>query len=156
MAGLVPFNRKGVPLRTGTGVGFENFYNMLDDFFGEGQTQNRNLFRDTFKIDIEETEKAYLLEAELPGVKKEEVDLGVEDEYLRISVNRQEETRKDENGKEGKNYIHRERRISSMSRRIHLANVNLNEIKAKLEEGILTITIPKEEKMPAARKIDIE
>ena len=152
MAGLVPFNRRGSNLtKTGTGVGFENFYNMLDDFFGDGMMPSRNLLRDTFKIDIEEMEKEYLVEAEMPGIKKEEIDLGVEDDNLCISVNRSEEANKD-----GKNFIHRERRQSSMSRRIRLADANLAEIKAKLEEGVLSVTIPKHDKTLSSRKIEIE
>ena len=152
MAALVPFNRRSNNLtRTGTGVGFENFYNLLDDFFGDGTMPSRNLLRDTFKIDIEETEKEFLIEAEMPGVKKEEIDLGVEDDNLCISVNRSEEANKD-----GKNFIHRERRAASMSRRIRLADANLAEIKAKLEEGVLTVTIPKQDKALTSRKIDIE
>ena len=152
MAGLVPFNRRNGNLtRTGTGIGFENFYNMLDDFFGDGMMPSRNLLRDTFKIDIEDAEKEYLVEAELPGIKKEEIDLGIEEDNLCISVNRSEESNKD-----GKNFIHRERRASSMSRRIRLADANLAEIKAKLEEGVLTVTIPKQDKSLTSRKIDIE
>ena len=152
MAGLVPFNRRNGNLtRTGTGIGFENFYNMLDDFFGEGGTPARNLLRDTFKIDIEDTEKEYLVEAELPGIRKEEIDLGIEEDNLCISVNRTEETKEN-----GKNYIHRERRQASMSRRIRLADANLGEIKAKLEDGVLVVTIPKQDKSVASRKIAIE
>ena len=152
MAALVPFNRRNGNLtRTGTGVGFENFYNMLDDFFGDSAMPNRNLLRDTFKIDIEETEKEYLVEAELPGIKKEEIDLNIEEDTLSITVNRSEEA-----NKEGKNYIHRERRISSMSRRIRLAEANLSEINAKLNDGVLTVTIPKAEKISTLRKIEIE
>ena len=152
MAGLVPFNRRNGSLaRAGHGIGFENFYNMLDDFFGDNLAPGRNLLRDTFKIDIEEAEKEYIVEAELPGVKKEEIDLGIEDDNLCISVNRQEES-----AKEGKNFVHRERRMASMSRRIRLADANLAEIKAKLDEGVLTVTIPKQDKALASRKIDIE
>ena len=152
MAGLIPFNRRSSTLaRPGSGIGFENFYNMLDDFFGDGLMPNRNLLRDTFKIDIEETEKEYLIEAELPGIKKEEIDLGIEEDNLCITVNRSDEV-----NNEGKNYIHRERRTSSMSRRVRLANANLSDIRAKLEEGVLIVTIPKEDKTSASRKIDIE
>ncbi|NLL49813.1 MAG: Hsp20 family protein, partial [Eubacteriaceae bacterium] len=51
---------------------------------------------------------------------------------------------------------HRERRVSSMSRRVRLANANLGETKAKLEEGILTVTIPKDTKVDGSLKIDID
>lgn len=90
-------------------------------------------------------------EAELPGIKKKEIDLGIEEDNLCISVNREEEVNKD-----GTNYIHRERRSGSMSRRIRLVNAKLDETKAKLEEGILTVTIPKNEKANSSLKIDID
>lgn len=150
MAGLIPFNRKNNNLAR-TNTGFEDFYNMLDDFFNDSLIPGRSLMRDTFKIDIEETDSEYRIDAELPGVKKEELDLGIEGDNLSITVNRSEEVNKDE-----KNYIHRERRSSSMSRMVRLANAKLDEAKAKLEEGVLTVTIPKDEKVSNSRKIDIE
>ena len=150
MAGLIPFNRRDNSLAR-VNTGFEDFYNMLDDFFSDNWMQGRSLVRDTFKIDIKETDTDYSIEAELPGVKKEEIDLGVEDDSLCISVNRTEEVNQD-----GKNYIHRERRSSSMSRRVRLVNAKLGEIKAKLEDGVLTVTVPKEEKVTGVRKIEIE
>jgi len=88
------------------------------------------------------------VEAELPGVTKEEIDLNADDESLCITVNRAEEVKR--------NFIHRERRFISMSRRVRLAGANLDDIKAKLEDGVLTVTIPKMEKADASRKIDIE
>ena len=150
MAGLIPFNRRNSEL-TRTGTGFEDFYNMLDDFFNDSWLSGRNLLRDTFKIDIQETDSDYRIDAELPGIKKEEIALDVENDTLCISVNRNEEVNKD-----NKNYIHRECRSSSMSRRVRLANAKLNETKAKLEEGILTITIPKDENANSSLKINID
>ncbi|MCL2500192.1 MAG: Hsp20/alpha crystallin family protein [Defluviitaleaceae bacterium] len=151
MAGLIPLNRRGNHLMR-TSTGFNDFYNMLDDFFSDNWLQqNRSLSRDTFKIDIEETETEYLIEAELPGIKKDDITLNIEDDNLSISVTRTEEV-----NNEGKNYIHRERRASSMSRRVRLANAKLDNIKAKLDEGILTVTIPKQNKEETIRKINIE
>jgi HSP20 family protein len=125
---------------------------MLDDFFSDNWLQqNRSLARDTFKIDIEETETEYRIEAELPGIKKDDINLNIEEDNLCISVSRAEEV-----NNEGKNYIHRERRASSMSRRIRLANAQLDKIKAKLNEGILSVAIPKQDKAAAMRKIEIE
>ena len=150
MAGLIPFNRKNNNLAR-AGTGFDDFYNMLDDFFNDGLMPSRNLLRDSFKLDIEETDNEYLIEAEMAGIKRDEIDLSIDDESLCITVNRSEEASKD-----NKNFIHRERRSSSMSRRVRLAGANLNEIKAKLEDGILTVTVPKDIKTNASRKIDIE
>ena len=150
MTGLIPFNRRNRGLALAD-TGFEDFYNMLDSFFSDSSLSDRNLLRDTFKIDIQETESEYRIEAELPGIKKEEINLDAEGDSLLIAVNREEEVNKD-----NENYIHRERRSSSMSRRIRLANAKLAETKAKLEEGILTVTVPKVEKENSSLKIDIE
>ena len=133
MAGLIPFNHKNNNLAR-TGTGFDDFYNMLDDFFNDGLTPSRNLLRDSFKLDIQENDNEYLIEAEMAGIKKDEIDLSIDDETLCITVNRSEETNKD-----NKNFVHRERRSSSMSRRVRLAEAKLDEIKAKLEDGILHI-----------------
>ena len=107
--------------------------------------------RDSFKLDIVNSEKEYLIEAEMPGIKKEEIDLNTEDENLCITVNRAANETPD-----GRNYVHRERRVTSMSRRIRLADAKLDAIKAKLEDGVLTITIPKDIKVSSSHKIDIE
>ena len=150
MAGLIPFNRRNNILAR-TGTGFEDFYNMIDDFFNDGRMPSRNLLRDSFKLDIVEKDCEYLIEAEIPGIKKDEIDLDIDEETLCISVNRAEEANND-----GQNYIHRERRVSSMSRRIRLAGASLDNITAKLDDGILTVTVPKETKTNISRKIEIE
>ena len=150
MAGLIPLNRRNTNL-TQAGTNFTDFYNMLDDFFNDSFMPSRNLLKDTFKIDIEDKESEYIIEAELPGIKREEIDLNIEEDNLCITISRSEDTNKD-----GKNYIHRERRASSMSRRVRLAGAKLDEIKAKLEDGILAVTVPKDIKANTPRKIDIE
>jgi len=109
------------------------------------------LLRDTFKPDIVEKDNEYLVEAEMPGIKKDEIDLNIDGDTLCVSVNRTEEANKD-----GNNFIHRERRVSSMSRRVRLADAKLDEIKARLEDGVLTVAIPKDTKVNTSRKIDIE
>jgi len=131
-------------------AGFNDFYNMLDDFFSGSMSPTRSLTRDTFKIDIEDKEDAFVVEAELPGIQKDEIDLSFEEDMLSITVNRKEEVNKDE-----KNYIHRERRSTSMSRRIRLSGANLDDISAKLDEGVLSINIPKAVKPNTTRKIEI-
>jgi len=152
MAGLIPFNlRSNNNLARINSTGFEDFYNMLDDFFSDGLMPGRSLLRDTFKLDIAEKDNEYHVEAELPGISKDEIDLNIDGDTLSISVDRTQET-----NDEGKNFIHRERRSSSMSRRVRLADAKLDEIKARLEDGVLTVTIPKYSKADSSRKIDIE
>jgi len=143
MAGMVPFNRKNTDLMSD---GFEDFYNLLDDFFTP-----RSLERSTFKLDVHDTEKEFVVEAELPGVQKEEIDLNVNDGALTISVNREESKENKD-----KKFLHRERRVSSMSRAVYLKDISGQGIKAKLENGVLTVNVPKLEKAVVEQKIEIE
>lgn len=148
MAGLVPFNKRNVSLINN---GFGDFYNMLDDFFSDGWTPRRSLQQDTFKIDVQESEKEYVIEAELPGVKKDEVNIELNEGRLEIAVNREEVV-----SDEKKNYIHRERRYCSMSRGVYLADADKEGVKAKLDNGVLRISVPKQEKADRLISIDIE
>ena len=147
MAGLIPFNKKSNIL---SNWGHDPF-DFIDDFFNEKWLPSRNLMNDTFKIDVKETEKEYLIEAELPGIQKEEVSLNLDDGKLSISVNRAENI-----NEEKENYIHRERRYSSMSRSVYLADSKPDDIKAKLDNGVLTITVQKEAKPKNSHRIEIE
>ena len=148
MTGLIPFNRKNSNLAD---AGFDDFYNMFDNFLGDRWLESKNVGRDVFKIDVKEAETGYIVEAELPGIKKNEINLNVDDKMLTISVTREEKATEEKD-----NYIHRERRATSMSRSIRLAGANLSDIKAKLEEGILTVSVPKQSKVPDSRRIEIE
>jgi len=148
MAGLIPFNRKKNDLLRRE---FGDFGSMLDDFFSESFPFRRSLEADTFKVDVEDGEKEYIVHAELPGVKKEEVSLSLEDGRLRISVQRDEEKEEKD-----KNYIHRERRACSMERNIFLQEAGEENIKAKLEHGVLKIEIPKRPHVDTSRRIEIE
>lgn len=149
MASLIPFNRR----RDLMANGFGDFQNMLDDFFTDNWPVRRNLTADTFKIDVREEEKEYTVEAELPGIQKENIHVSMDKGRLNISV-KQEEVKEDEN----KNYVHRERRLCSMSRSIYLneADQDSTNVIAKLNDGILTITIPKREKDENIRQIEID
>jgi HSP20 family protein len=145
---LVPFNRRNTNLLS---TGFEDFYNMLDDFFNDNWSPRRSFARDTFKINVQQNDTEYLVEAELPGVKKEEIDLDLNDGRLTISVKREEQI-----NEEKKNYIHRESRYASMSRSVYLEDADSNGIRAKLDNGVLNISVPRQEKAVRATKIEIE
>ncbi len=149
MFGLTPFNRNVATRNTNQ---MTDFYNVIDDFFNDSFFPLRTLRNDTFKVDIKETDKDYFIEAELPGVKKEEIQLDYKDDRLIISVQRKEEINQDKD-----NYIHRERRMASMQRSIYLRDINEEAIEAKLEEGVLKISIPKQENpQPPKHRIAIQ
>jgi len=146
MSGLVPFNRWGL-----SRSGFEDFYNLIDDFFSNTWMPMRSMMRDTFRLDIQENEREYCIEAELPGVKKEEINLELKDDgRLTISVEREESLEE-----EKKNYVHRERRYSSMQRSIYLRDAKTEGVKAHLKDGILRIIVPKEEAQGGTHRIQI-
>lgn len=147
MRGLIPFNRRRNEL-------FANrspLNNMLEDFFSEDGLFSRNFLRDSFKVDVCDNEKEYVVQAEIPGANKEDVEVEMEKGRLTIAIKKEEN--KDE---ETKNYIHKERRTASMSRSIYLADAQDSEITAKLENGILEIIVPKVEKTNAVKKIEIQ
>ena len=148
MSGLIPFNRKRNDLMN---IGFDDFSNMLDDFFTGSWPIQRSLAGDTFKIDIQDNDTEYTIEAELPGVKKEDVEITLNDGRLNISVKKEEVS---ENKR--KKYIHRERKYAQMSRSILLADADDEGIKAKLEEGVLTIQVPKKQHEDTSKRIMIE
>lgn len=144
---LVPFNRRSDLMN----IGFGDIYNMLDDFFTEGVPFRRSLAADTFKVDLSEDDKNYFIEAELPGIEKDKINVAIDDGKLEIIVTSDEDTEKTE-----KNYIHRERRYSSMQRSIYLADADNENIKAKLDNGMLNITVPKKGKQESATTIAID
>jgi HSP20 family protein len=147
MAGLIPFNRRRDIFNTG----FGDFSNMLDDFFADMWPIKRSLFCDTFKIDVRDNKNEYVVEAELPGINKDEIDISLVEGRLSIAVNKEENT-----GQNNDNYVHRERRVCSMRRSIYLADADTQGIKAKLDNGVLSITVPKTGKPDSSVKINIE
>lgn len=149
MSGLIPFNRRNRLARAG------DYYadpaNLIESFFNNAFTPMRYT-HNVLKVDIRETENAYLLEADLPGVTKDQIVLDIQDETLTIRVNRDEQTEQKE-----ENYICRERRSSTIARSFGLGGVDADKISAKLADGVLTLTLPKSgEEQPKRRSVDIE
>ena len=125
---------------------YRDVFDLFDDFFTERDYGYRK-----FKVDVRDTGKEYIIDADMPGVKKDELSIHFEDERLVIAVNReeQEETQQDD-------YIHRERSVASYERSIYLKDVDPNKFKAKLNDGVLTINAPKLEEKINKYLIDIE
>ena len=106
---------------------------------------------DNFKLDVKEADKEYCVEAEMPGIKKEEISISLDDEMLTIAVKKEKEVKE-----ERKNYIHQERNVSSMERSVYLEGAKLEGIQAKLTDGVLNIIIPKADKSEKAANIHID
>jgi len=105
-----------------------------------------------FRVDIKDTGNAFTLEAELPGVQEDQINLSVEDGSLTISTDINSE-KKDE--KEG--YYYCERRSGHVERSFNVEGIREENITASYKNGILTVTLPKKEPQPekTARRIEI-
>ena len=106
----------------------------------------------TFSTDIKDEGGHYLLQAELPGFQKEDIDLDVKDGVLTITANHQEDSEESSG-----NYLCRERRSGSFTRSFHLEGIQEEEITASYHNGVLELTLPKrQEVLPQSRKIAIQ
>ena len=121
---------------------------LFDDFFEpryHGYDRNQALMR----TDVKETKQGYELSMDLPGVKKEDLRAELNDGYLTISATSRHNN--DEKDSEGK-YIRRERYYGTFNRSFFVGeNVTQDEIKARFENGILSLQIPKKE---PAKQVD--
>lgn len=122
---------------------------FTDDFWNEFDKPVK--LEKIMKCDIYEKDNNYVIEMDMPGVKKEELNLDIEKGYLTVSY----EQKIDETEEE-KKYIHRERHeYTNCSRRFYIGEVEEDNINASFKDGILTITVPKKEKETTKKVIDI-
>ncbi|MDO4323051.1 MAG: Hsp20/alpha crystallin family protein [Lachnospiraceae bacterium] len=102
------------------------------------------------KTDVKETENGYEVDVDLPGFKKDEIKVMLDNGYL--TINAAKGLDKDEKDKEGK-YIRRERYAGSMSRSFYVGpQVKNDEVHARFEDGILRLQVPKRQETPELPK----
>ena len=121
--------------------------NLLDDFFDFPFRRYSTNTASLMNTDIKDTDLGYEITMNLPGVKKEDVKAELKNGYLTISaVSGNSKDEKDDQGR----YIRRERYSGSCSRSFYVGDqLTEEDIKAKFENGTLTMTIPKKEEKPA-------
>ena len=120
------------------------FDNWMDFSFPEfGRPVHRENTQNIMRTDVKETEQGYEVDIELPGFKKEDVKAELKEGYLTIrAVKNVDNDEKDSNGK----YIRRERYSGSMSRQFYVGkNVTQEDIRARFEDGILKLNVPKKD-----------
>ena len=137
---------------------------LFDDFWGfpthELANIDKHLYgknaRTMMATDVNETETDYELEMNLPGFKKDQINVKLEDGYMTISAAKgHDQEKKDKHGK----IIRQERYAGSMQRSFYVGeNVKTEDVKAKFEDGVLRLTIPKKElpQLPGNNTIAIE
>ena len=139
--------------------------NLFDDFFSDPfemmMPQSRNPLygkhaKNLMKTDVRETENSFEVDMDLPGFKKDEVNLELKDGYLTVSADKALD--KDEKDNEGR-YIRQERWNGSCSRSFYVGEgIRPENVSAKFENGILQISLPKadQKKLPETTSIAIE
>ncbi len=125
-----------------------DLFDVFDDFFKPMFFEESRELR----TDIKETEQNYELDLELPGYGKDEIKVSLENGYLTVSA---EKHAKEE---EGKKYLRREIRESTSRSYYVGTDITREQIKAKYDNGILSLVVPKEppKKIPESNYIDIE
>ena len=142
MFGMLPFDRRD-----------DNLFNLFDNF-------ERKFFGNTaanlpaFRTDIRDQGDKFLLEAELPGFDKEDIQLELTDGILTIKAEHKENS--DEKNDKGE-FVRRERRYGSFSRTFDVSGIDESAITASYKSGILELSLPKQAPVvPASRQISIQ
>lgn len=137
-------------------VSFNPFREMEEfekRFFSFPETRTRQSL-EMFRTDIREEEGKFILEADLPGFEKKDINVNLEGDYLTIKAERKSES---EEKDDSRNYVRRERSYGSYARSFDVSGIETENISAKYENGVLVLTLPKkEEKTPASRQFIIE
>jgi len=137
----------------------ENMMDLFDDFdrnFFRGFTQpDRMLYGKNaarmMKTDVKETKEGYELAVDLPGFKKEEIHLELQNGYLTISTEKNLENKEEKEGK----ILRQERYSGTMQRSFYVGgNLTEEDIQARYEDGVLRVDLPKKEpKVPEKKQI---
>ena len=119
-----------------------------DDFWDDFMP---SIKADTMKCDVYEKGNKNYIEMDVPGYDKKDIDIDINNKYLTITA-KKEEHHEDKD----KNYIRRERSYGKVSRSFYIGDIKESDIDAEFKDGILTISIPKEENDKNHKKIEIK
>lgn len=120
---------------------------MMDEMMGVHSADTSS-----FRLDLEKADDRYIVTAELPGLKKEDITLDVEDGLMTIGVHKVVE--KEENSEEH-HYLHRERREINAERQIDVGAIDEENINATLEDGVLRVELPFANEVEKKKSISI-
>ena len=141
MASMVPYDRYNRAIR--------GMFDPFGDLFAPLATVSSEAA--SFKMNVEDTGDAYVLTALLPGVTRDQIDVELNEGRLSVTV---DVTESDED--KGKNYIHKETTEWSATRGVYLKDAATMGLAAKLVDGVLTVTVPKQDEKANVTKITIE
>ena len=128
-------------------------YNPFRDFEEMSRSFWDNNNVSAFRTDITEKDGKYVLEADLPGFKKEDISVDIDKDCLTITA----EPKSEEKEENADSYIRRERYYGSYTRSFNVKGIDTEAITAAYNDGVLTLTMPKKEpEVPAARRLEIK
>lgn len=135
-----------VPMRRTRNLLSELMTDPFDAFLGAASAPMQKMAPTLMRTDIEETDGGFELTIDLPGFKKDDVQAELKDGYLSITAQTQSESEdKDEKG----TFVRKERFSGKCSRTFYVGeDIEDNDIKAKFEDGVLKITVPKKQEQP--------
>jgi len=133
--------RNGLIRRPTTSI-LDDFFN--DEFFLPSVNSNSHL-------DVYQEDNKYVVEVDLPGYKKEEINMSFNNDLLTIKAEHSEETKED-----NKKYIYRSRSQSMFTRQIRFSNIEHENIDAKFEEGVLKVTLPIKGISEVVKRIEVK
>ena len=127
---------------------FENFFKD----FGKGFWMKPVAFPAqaelTMKIDVKEDEKSFTVKADIPGVKKEDIQIEIDDDQVSLRA----EVKQEKEEKKGEKVVHSERSYGMVSRSFTLpTDVDAKAAKAEYKDGVLNLTLPKKSNGSAKR-----
>lgn len=129
-------------------------YDLFDDFFKDDFRPKKE--NHLMKTDIKEKEDKYVIEMDLPGYEKENINIELDNGYLVISA----DTFKEENESEEEKYVHKERFYGHCSRSFYLGDdIKEEDIEAEFKNGILKVDVPKKDinkEVPETKRIEIK
>lgn len=140
MASMVPYDRYDRAVR--------HFFDPFDDFFAAPLAQ---VTGDAFKMNVEDAGDKYVVTAHLPGVNRDEIDVELNEGRLSISVDK-----KESDEEKNKNYLHKETGEWQATRGIFLKDAASEGITAKLDNGVLTVDVPKQQQKTNVTKVSID
>ncbi|MCG8415974.1 MAG: Hsp20/alpha crystallin family protein [Pseudomonadales bacterium] len=133
---------------------------LFNDFFhGFNRPSLRNKDSEALagmRVDVHETDESYEIHADLPGVKKEDIEVTLENDVLTVAASKKTETEEKKKGK----VIYRERSSGAISRSFSVApGTTQDDIAANFSDGVLTLTVPKAQAIPetpASQRIPVK
>lgn len=152
---LVPMTRNVSELSRGFDRSFDRLFDDSFERFFTPAAQAGNEAARSPALDVAESERAYTVKLDMPGVAKDDVKVSIDGRRINVEAQTRTVEKTDEEKKEGERIVYRERRVSSYARSFTVATeVDPTESTAKLENGVLTLTLNKRT-VPAAKRLAV-